>query len=136
MVALRHFSPAEVVITREQAARILRFFFPGQPPTPSELTNEDISYAQALLIEAVDASTEMGYVQILYDKAFMKVPTDLSFIKDIAKALVKQAGKNWFRHATGKDLSDPTIYEAIRKTISWKQGSTWQIRMQTGELTY
>jgi hypothetical protein len=136
MVALRHFTPAEIVITREQAARILRFFFPGQPLAPEGLTKEDISYAQALLIEAVDASTEMGYVQILFDKVFMKVPTDFSFIKDIAKALAKQAARNWFRHASGKDLADPQIYESVLKTISWKQGSTWQIRMQTGELTY
>jgi hypothetical protein len=135
-VALRHFTPAEIVITREQAARILRFFFPGQPLGPHTLNDEDISYAQALLIEAVDASTEMGYVQILFDNAFMKVPADLSFIKDIAKAFAKQAAKNWFRHASGKDLSNPQIYESVLKTISWKQGTTWQIRMQTGELTY
>ena len=133
---LRHFAPAEIVVTREQAARILRFFFPGQPAGPNELTTEDIGYAQALLVEAVDASTEMGYVQVLFDKAFMKVPTDLSFIKDIAKAMVQRAAKNWFQHATGKDLSNPQIYEAVHKTISWKQRSIWEIRRQTGELTY
>jgi hypothetical protein len=135
-VALRHFTPAEIVITRDQAARILRFFFPGQPLPPNSLTNDDISYAQALLVEAVDASTEIGYVQVLFDSAFMKVPEDFSFIKDIAKGFGKQAAKNWFRHASGKDLSDPQIYESVLKTVSWKQGSTWQIRMQTGELTY
>jgi hypothetical protein len=135
-MALRHFAPAEIIITREQASRILRFFFPGQALPPSALTDDDISYAQALLVEAVDASTEMGYVQILFDNAFMKVPTDLSFIKDIAKSIVKKAAKDWFRHATARDLSDPQIYESVHKTISWKQGTVWQMRMQGLELTY
>ena len=133
---LKHFSPGEIVITREQASRILKYFFPDCPLPAGQLTDEDVSYAQALLIEAVDASTDMGYVQILFDKAFMKVPTAFSIIKDIAKAVAQRGAKNWFRHATGKDLSDPQIYETVHSTISWKQGSTWRIRMATGELTY
>jgi hypothetical protein len=133
---LRHFAPTEILITKEQAGRILKFFFPNMPIPPGALMEDDLSYAQALLVEAVDASTEMGYIQVLFDKAFMKVPTDFSLIKEVAKALAKQAAKNLFRHATGEDLSDPKIYETVRKTISWKQRTTWQIRLQTGELTY
>jgi len=69
-MSLRHFTPAEIVITRVEAGRILRFFFPAQSIPPA-LTDEDISYAQALLVEAVDVSAEMGYVQVLFDKALM-----------------------------------------------------------------
>jgi len=78
----------------------------------------------------------MGYVQVLYDKAFMKTPTDFSFVKDLAKALCKQALKEWFRHATGKDMSDPQIYVSVRNTLARNFRSVWAIRIQTGELTY
>jgi len=47
---LKHFSPAEIVITREQASRILRYFFSDSPLPAGQLTDEDVSYAQALLI--------------------------------------------------------------------------------------
>lgn len=100
------------------------------------LTDEDVSFAQALLIEAVDSSREMSYVQVIFEKAAYKVPTDFSFIRDLAKELCKRAVKNWFRHATQKDLSDPQIYESVANTIRRNFRTVWAIRVQTGELTY
>ena len=133
---LRHFPPSEVIISKEQASRILRFFFPGQPATASSLTAEDTAFAQALLVEAVDASKEMGYVHIIFDKAYMKMPNDFSFIKDIAEALGKQALQNWFRHASKKDLDDPQIYDAVRGRIAVNFNSVWAIRNAGGGLDY
>ncbi len=134
--SLKHFQPAEVVISKEQAGRTLRFFFPDQPIDAFSLSTEDVGFAQALLIEAVDSSKEMGYVQVVFDKTFMKIPTDFSFIKDILKALGKRALQNWFRHATKKDLDEPQIYESVRRTLAVNFRSIWAIRLQTGELAY
>jgi hypothetical protein len=131
-MGLKHFSKDEIRIRPDQAARILRFFFPDQPVT--SVTDEDVEFAQALLVEAIDASNEMSYVQILADKTLRPV-ADFGFIKDLAKEFCKQAYKNWFRHATGKDLADPKIYESIRRTISRNWRSAWSIRIATGELT-
>jgi hypothetical protein len=75
---LRHFEKSEIRITVAQAGKILSFFFPSQA-LPESLTDGDVAFAQALLIEAVDASSEMSYVQILADKAF-RPPVDFSFI--------------------------------------------------------
>lgn len=133
---LQHFAPTELRLLPEQAYRVLRFFFPDQLIDPASLTGDDIGFAQALLIEAVDASTEMSYVQVLYDKAFMKPPTDYSIVKDVAKALCRQLARNWFRHATGDDLRDPEIYAAVRSQLARNFRSAWIIRVQTGELTY
>jgi hypothetical protein len=133
---LQHLAPADVRISLEQAQRVLRFFFPDQPIEAAVMTSEDIPFAQALLIEAIDASAEMSYVQVLYDKAFMKLPTDYSVIKDVAKSLCRQAAKNWFRHATGDDLRNPEIYEGVRSQLARNFRSVWMIRMQTGDLTY
>jgi hypothetical protein len=133
---LKRFAPGEIKISFEEAARILKFFFPDAPIAAGSLTSDDLSFAQGLLVEAIDASSEMAYVQRLYEKTFMKPPTDFTFIKDVAKSLAKQALTNWFRHATGKDLQDPQIYESVRRTISRNFRSVWAIRLSTGELTY
>jgi len=112
--------------------RILRFFFPGQPMTA--LNDGDVEFAQALLVEALDASTQLGYVQILADK-MLPPAADFGFIKDLAIAFCKQAYKNWFRHATGEDLANPQIYESVRRTISFNWTFVWSLRISTGELT-
>src|SRR6185437_4119016 len=125
---LQHFAPTDLRLLPEQASRALRFFFPDQPIDAGRLTNADIAFAQALLIEAVDASAEMSYVEVLFDKAFMKAPTDYSIIKDVAKSLCRQAVKNWFRHVTGDDLANPQIYAAVRNQLSRNFRSTWIIR--------
>lgn len=132
---LQHFHAAQLRLTRAQAAQILEFFFPDQPVSPDSLTDDDIGFAQALLVEAIDASDEMSYVQILFEKTYMKAPS-ASIIKSLAKSFLKQAAKQWFRHATGKDWDDPKIYESVRRTISRNFKSIWGLRLQTGELTY
>ena len=68
MAGLKHFGSSDIKISQEHAGSILRFFFPDQPISPGQLTTEDVGFAQALLIEAVDASTEMGYVELLFNK--------------------------------------------------------------------
>ena len=135
-IYLRHFTKDELLLSQQDASRVLRYFFPAHPLPPGELTDEDIEFAQALLLQAVDSSTEMGYVQILFDKFYAKPPSDFSFLEDLAKTFCKRAVRNWFRHATREDLADPEIYDSVRATISWKFGTVWTIRCQTGELTY
>jgi hypothetical protein len=131
-IGLRHFRKDEIRITPAQAERVLRFFFPDQPMT--SVSDDDVEFAQALLVEAIDASSELGYVEILADKTLRPL-ADLGLIKDLAKAFCKQALKTWFRHATGKDFTDPQIYEIVRRTISRNWRSVWSIRVATGELT-
>jgi len=135
-IDLRHFSRDELRISREEAARVLKFFFPDQPIPAGNLTDEDIGFAQALLLEAIDRSNQMGYVRILFDKFEGKLPVDFSFIKDVASAFCKRAMSNWFNHATGKDLANPQIYTSVRNTIAVNFRSVWAIRLATGELTY
>jgi len=44
---LRHFTSREIKITQEQAAGVLKFFFPDQPVNPGSITPDDASFAQA-----------------------------------------------------------------------------------------
>jgi hypothetical protein len=133
--ALKHFSGNDLRLDVEQTRKVLKFFFPQTDIDHVNVTDEDRSFAQALLVEAIDASAQMGYVQILFEKVYTP-PTDFGYIKDLAKNFVKYGLNIWFRHLTGKDFTDPKIYMTVRNQLALNFRSTWEIRLQTGELTY
>ena len=132
---LQHFAGSDLRLDKEQARLTLKFFFPGTDIDHINITDDDRSFAQALLVEAIDASAQMGYVQVLFEHMY-KPPTGFDFIKDLAKDLVKYGSVTWYRHCTGKDFSDPIIYMSVRNTIQYQWGSVWAIRLQTDQLTY
>jgi hypothetical protein len=132
-LGLKHFKSDEIKISRENAQRILVFFFGKNVPSPESLSNEDMSFAQALLLEAIDKSYAMGYVEALFNSFYMKIPMD---IQEMVKDFMKQAARNWFDHATGKDFSNPKIYDSVRVMICNNFSTVWAIRMQGGDLTY
>jgi len=134
--ALRHFSPDEILISNDDAQLVLKFYFGDQVPNSDQLTRSDVAFAQALLLEGIDKSYAMGYVHIVYDCFYMKIPGSFDSVKDAVKEFAKKAAKHWFDHASGKDLANPRIYSSVRVMISNNFGSVWAIRMQTGELTY
>ena len=132
-MALLRFGATEIKLSQQDAFRILRFFLlePGVPP--GQLTPEDRAFAQALLVEAIDSSYEMGFVEIVFRTFYMKVPTDFQAIKEMVEDFCKEAAKHWFKHATGKDLQDPKIYNTVRNKIATNFKSVWSTRVQTGE---
>lgn len=133
---LRHFQPDEILISSQDASRILRFFFGTDVPPANELTPQDVAFAQALFLEAIDKSYAMGYVHIVFDCFYMKPPGSFESLKKMAEEFVKKAARHWFDHATGKDLSDPQIYDSVAAMIRANFRSVWEIRVQTGDLTY
>jgi hypothetical protein len=135
MAELRHFQIDELLITQEQAGRIIRYFFGELTIPPGELTDDDVGFAQALLLEGIEKSNWMGYVEDLF-KISSKPPIDFSFIKDVAKAFAKRAARSWFDHATGKDLENPTIYNSVRSQIARNWKSIWAMRVRGLGLTY
>lgn len=136
-VGLRHFAPNEIYLSQSDASAILHFFFPHeQNPDSGALTDEDRGFAQAMLLEAIDKSYAMSFVQDIYDVFYGKVPTGFDAIKDMLKDFAKKAAKTWFDHATGKDLEDPKIYTAVKAALTANFRSVWVIRLKTGELTY
>jgi len=135
-MSLRHFTESEVKLSQQDAFRVLRFFWlePGVPP--SQLTIADQGFAQALLVEGIDRSYDMGYVELIFRSFYGKIPTSFASIADMVKSFAKVAAKHWFEHATGKDLESPKIYDNVRNQLAINFKSVWQIRVQTGELIY
>jgi hypothetical protein len=111
---LRRFSADEIYISKHEAWSILKFFWPEKSLAESDLTDQDINFAQGLLLEAIDASYKMGYVEIIYDKLFLKIPGSLTDVKKMVKAFVKKAARHWFKYLGGKslDVGEPLRHAA------------------------
>jgi hypothetical protein len=133
---LKHFNGQEIKITQNDAFAVLRFFWMEPGVLPQQLTNEDLSFAQALLVEAIDRSYDMGFVELIFRNFYGKIPSSFEAIRNMVKSFAKAAAKHWFEHATNKDLENPKIYESIRYQLAANFRSVWQIRLLTGELTY
>jgi hypothetical protein len=130
---LKHFKKDEIYLTEEDAAKLLKWLF-GSDGFPRQLNDRDIEFAQALLLEMIDMSYAMGYVQAIFDAFFMKVPGD---IEEMVRDFAKKAAKNWFDHATSqKDLSKAKIYADVKSTVVWKYRSVWGSRDENGNITY
>jgi hypothetical protein len=104
--------------------------------TPKELTGEDISFAQSLLVEAIDASYDSSFVEHLFSAFQMKISPNFEAIKDIVKDFTKTAAPHWFRYAAPKNLENPLIYENVRLTFAQNFRNVWKVREQIGEIIY
>jgi hypothetical protein len=129
---LRRFTANEVRLDTAQAFDVLRFFFRANTSINiSQITIEDRAFAQALLVEAVDASFHMGFIESIFTSAMSLSPS----VKDIIKDLLRYAAQSWFRYATGQNMSDPKIYESVRVTLVRNFRTPWAMRTTTGEVS-
>lgn len=126
-VQLRNFSDTELILDEEETRAVLVFFFPsdGQQITQAQITNELRNFAQGLLIEAVDASYAMGYIETLF-KWVAHPGNDMK--KALAK-LVRRGLKYWFKNLGNKPLMEAKIYEPIRQQLSRSFRSPLQIML-------
>jgi len=129
---LQHFESSEILLDQQQAWDVLRFFWPHTNVKPGSLTQTDREFAQALLVEAVDASYAMGFVEAAF-RSLAKLPKGLGAV---LKSFAKRAAKQWFKHATQDDLADPEIYESVRARLALNFRSTWTMREQGLPLTW
>jgi len=128
MGTLKKFGPEELVLSHMEAWEVLVFFFGGNAGVkPGWLNDNDRSFAQALLIEAIEASSAMSWIETLWKSS---VKPNAS-VKGIIKALAKKAAKDWFKKATKGDLEDPEIYQSVKSSLTRNWRSAWEIRVQT-----
>ena len=65
--------------------------------------------AQALLVEAIDASYAIGYVHGL----FRSVKNPVKGALKILKSFGKEASQHWFKHASVHDLQNAQVYNFV-----------------------
>lgn len=123
-------------ISAAEAHTILTWVFGKVSIKSNQLTDQDRCFAQAMLMEMLNASFAMGFVEALF-KAAAKLP---SGPKKVIVTFLKGAGKNLVKYKDKDDLQkmikDPQIYKNVLVTLSRNFKSVWAIREQTDELTY
>jgi len=118
-ITLRTFSANELILDDEQTRNVLKFFFPSDIDKIDQcpVTNNTKSLAQGLLVEAIDATYKLGFIQGLWETFINPAKYPNNIVKLIKKFAIK-ALKHWFKHATANDLHNVKIYELVRATLS------------------
>lgn len=118
-VYLREFKESELVFDADETREILKFFFPTltQQIQSVGVTNQIRNFAQALLIEAIDKTYALGYVEVL----FKAIRNPGAGMKKILSKIGYKSAAHWFKHATRHDLLlSAKISSRVRDAISWK----------------
>ena len=118
-LTLKLFNKNELIINAQQTRDILKFFFPADTSKIDvcPITHNTKNFAQGLLVEAIDATYKLGFVQALWE-TFISPAKYQDGILKLIKSFAKKAIKHWFKHATAADLADVKIYEAVRAVLS------------------
>ncbi len=120
-------------ISESDALEILEWLHGSSGLSDKDMTKVDCGYAEAILIELLDASFAIGFIEALF-KAAMKAP---SGPKKVIVAFLKGAGKNLVKYKDKGDLEkmmkEPVIYKAAFEQAKRSTKSAWAIRVQTGE---
>ena len=133
---LRRFTPGEVLLSGLDAHGFLRFFSIEPGLKPEALTIADRAFVQALLVEAIDTSYDMGYVAALFNAVGMKPFASMTSVGLALTHFALRAAVHWFTHATSTDLRNPQIYESVRLVVARNWATVWRIRLATDRLTY
>ncbi len=125
-----------VKLNKSGAHEILKFVFGRVSLKPKELTDDDILFAQAMLVEMLDASFAIGFVEALF-RSTAKIAGGP---KKVIVAFLKGAGKNLVKYKDKDDLKemtkDPQIYKMARDQLARNFKSAWKVREATGDLSY
>jgi len=133
-MALQEFyKTGDVFISQEEAWYILVWFFGGNAGlSPSDLTYNDRSFAQALMFEAIAASKKISFMEGLWKKTVKPHSSILKFLKQIAKLTAKALWK----FIQPADLEDPEIYKMVKDKLTANWRSPWEIRVNSGSAVY
>ncbi|MEZ5424777.1 MAG: hypothetical protein R2747_00810 [Pyrinomonadaceae bacterium] len=132
-----HFSAGQIVLDAQEAWYVLDFFF-GQigGRNSADLTENDISFAQALIIEAIDRSYLVRFRRREIGRVEAPVWSEIIITEIVRAVLIKTNGSwNWAAVATSL-LKYPKVHSLARKSLSHSFGWVWQNRVSTGKLAY
>jgi hypothetical protein len=129
-VHLREFKEEELLLDEEETRRVLIYFFPNEKAQINaiEITNQLRSFAQALMVEAIDASYAIGWLDLTKD--FIKPRPTPDDIKKAIGKMLKKAARYWFKHLKGNNFLESDIYEVVRKQLSISFRQTFIIMIQ------
>ena len=115
-VTLRNFSESELIFDEAETKEILKFFFVNIRPSIDQatMTTAFRNFTQGLLVEAVDATYALSYIEIVF-KTFSKPPTN---IMKLLTKLGRKASRHWLKHATQDNLMSADISLIVRDRLA------------------
>ncbi len=135
-VQLRSFSEGEILLDDRETRDALGFFFTTDRHLieASHLSHEMQSLAQGLLVEAVDASLAMGWIE----QAFRwSANPGLGASKALRKPAMR-AARHWFKNLQGRSLHQVRVYERVREQLARNFRSSFHtiLRAKAGTETH
>lgn len=130
---LRQFKQEELLFNEEETRVVLKFIFePVDHALIESLTVNDSvrGFAQGLLIEAIDASYAIGFVEAIFRSTTNPAKGAIKILKSFGK----KAKKHWFKHALVHDLQDVKVYEFVRLEIARRFRTPLRILASTASL--
>lgn len=111
---------ASLIYNESETRAILKFFWPtsGAVIDGCDITNPVRSFAQTLLVAAIDGSYAMGYVHATFDLIQYGITRQNTSITALARRLARNFIRHWWRHTRQQDLETARIYESVRATIA------------------
>ncbi|MEJ2682394.1 MAG: hypothetical protein P8176_02390 [Gammaproteobacteria bacterium] len=130
---LRKFKKDELVFNADETKIILKFIF-GSPDTDliesMTITDPVREFAQGLLVEAIDASYAIGFVEAI----FRSTANPSKGAIKILKSFGKKAARHWFKHANVHDLQNVKVYDFVRNEIARRFRNPLRILASTASL--
>jgi hypothetical protein len=128
------FKPAKSIkISQQEALDVLEWVHGKSQLKAKDMTDEDQGYAQTMLVEMLNASFAIGFVEALF-RSSAKIPSGPAAV---IKSFLKGAGKNLIKYKDKDDLKEmmknPIIYKMSYNVVALKTKSQWAIRVNTGE---
>lgn len=114
---LREFTSDELFLDENETVLILKFIFKktdhdliDQLPMSDYLRG----FAQALLVEAIDSSYSVGFVQALFESSANPTKGAITVIRKFAS----KSAKHWYNNLNATDLQNVKIYDFVRDEIA------------------
>ncbi|MGE0014073.1 MAG: hypothetical protein AB7S62_17810 [Azoarcus sp.] len=127
-VTLRPFAENELIFDETETKDILKFFFLHlrERIDTVSMTTELRNFAQGLLVEAIDATYALGYLEILFRASYNPG-------SGMSKALSKIGRKGarlWFKHGTQADLLRTKISSRVRDQLAHSFASIFPMMLE------
>jgi len=124
-VFLRSFKSSELIFDDDETKEVLKFFFIHDHELIDGLVvNDKIrGFAQGILVEAVDATYAIGFVEIVHKTFNLQPPVRM---RKILAKFGRRAAVYWFKNAKATDLINVRIYNIVRTVIGSNFRKTFQ----------
>ena len=128
------FSSSQIVLSKQEAWYVLAYFFDHPGILTADLTENDLSFAQALLIESIEQSYDANML-------WGNRPTYLSKeINKVVIAVLKKTGGKWNWTASLESLLKHHEKQELNYRVKDKMTQTyiwdWITRVRTGIQAY